>query len=276
MSNFLKSNFLYVIMIIAIIAGAIVIKVKNFEYSLEYTNHQRLEVILESPYDEKEMNKIIGEAYKKNHVVRTSSLFGTTVAIDGKDFSDEDVTNILNKINEKYGTKYTLKNLKLKEIIDKYNLSDVKNMKDKEVKEVISKVKDEYGLDFTKEELSDTKSIKVAIRDVKGFDLDILSTIKKYALPLILVIAFILLYMEIRAFSYDKLIFIKVLLKLIITEGCLIAVVAIIRLPINDLVVTALTIIGLLELIMFNFKNENVRKAVKAEEEEEFPEREEE
>lgn len=273
MSSFLKSNFLYIIMIIAIIAGAIVIKVKGFEYSLENSNHQRLEIILESPYEEKDMEKLINEAYNKYHTVRTSSIFETTVAIDAKEFSDEDITNILNKLNEKYGTNYSIKNLKLTEIIDKYELSDVSSMKDKEVKEIISKIKDEYGLEYTKDELADTSSIKVALKDVKG--LDIVSTIKKFVLPLVVVIVLILLYMELRSFSFDKLIFIKVLLKLVITEACLVAVIAIIRLPLNNLVVTALTAFGIAELLVLNIKNENVRKKIKAEEEEDFVESEE-
>ena len=274
MSNFLKSNFLYIIMIIAIIAGAIVIKAKNFEYSLENMDHQRLEVILESPYDEKEMNKAINEAYNKKHIVRTSSLFETTVAIDAKEFTDEDITAILNKLNEKYGTNYSLKNLKLAEIIDKYSLSDVSSMKDKEVKEVISKIKKEYNLEYTKDELANTSSIKVAKKDVKA--LDVVSTIKKFVLPLALAIGLILLYMEIRAFSFDKLVFIKALLKLVITEGCLVAVIAIVRLPLSDMVITALTAFGIVQLLVLNIKNENLRKKHKEEEEEEFPESEEE
>jgi len=264
MKEFLKSNFLYIIMIIAIVAGGIVIKVKGFEYSLENSNHQRLEVIINTPYDEKEMSSVINEAYKKQHTVKTSSIFNTTVAIDAKEFTDDDITAILNKINEKYGTNYSLKNMKLADIIDEYELSDVSSMKDKEVEEVIAQIKEKYGLEFTKDELADTSSIKVAKKDVNA--LDILSTVKKFVLPLIIVTSLILLYIEIRAFKYDKLIFIKILLKLVITEACLVAVIALVRLPLSNVVITALVAFGIGQLLVFNVKNENRRKKIKEEE----------
>ena len=62
-------------MIIAIIAGSIVVGMKGFRYSLENSNHKRFEIILESPYDEKEMKDIVKSVIKDNHSVRTSSLF---------------------------------------------------------------------------------------------------------------------------------------------------------------------------------------------------------
>ena len=126
-------------MIIAIIAGAVVVALKGFEYSIENIDHQRLEVILDVPYNEDEMDDLIDSVISDKYILRTSSLFKTIVAIDSKEFTDEEITNVLNKINEKYNTNYSLKNLKLSEIIDKYNLSDIENMEDKEVEDAISK-----------------------------------------------------------------------------------------------------------------------------------------
>ena len=111
------NNFLYIILIITIIIGGVVIGVKGFNYSLENSNHQRLEIILDSAYNEKEMNEIVKSVIKDAYIVRTSSLFKTTVAIDSKDFSDEEITSIFSKINEKYGTNYSMKTIKLKSII---------------------------------------------------------------------------------------------------------------------------------------------------------------
>lgn len=256
LKNFLKNNFIYIIMIIAIIAGANVIGLKGFEYSIENSNHQRLEIILDTTYNEKEMDDIVKSAISDKYILRTSSLFGTTVAIDSKNFTDEEITNVLNKINEKYGTNYSIKNLKLSEIIDKYELTDIESMEDKEVEEVISKIKEEYNLDYTKEELADTESIKVDLTDIKG--INVLDTVNKFIIPVVVAVVLILVYMEIRSFKYDKLVILKTFVKLLITELFLIAVVAIIRLPLSNLVITGLTAIGIAELLVFNIQNEKI------------------
>ena len=59
LGNIIKNNFIYIIMIIAIIAGAVVVALKGFEYSIENIDHQRLEVILDVPYNEDEMDDLI-------------------------------------------------------------------------------------------------------------------------------------------------------------------------------------------------------------------------
>lgn len=258
LKNVIKNNFIYIIMIIAIIAGGVVVALKGFEYSIENMDHQRLEIILDVPYNEDEMDDLVKSSFNDKYILRTSSLFKTIVAIDSKEFTDEDITSILNKINEKYGTNYSIKNLKLSEIIDKYELSDIENMEDEEVEEAISKIKEEYNLDYTKEELADTESIKVDLTNIKA--INVLDTIKKIVLPTIVAVALILLFIELRAFKYDKLIFIKDLLKLVITELFLMAVIAIIRIPLSSLVVTGLVTIGIAELLAFNVQNEKMIK----------------
>lgn len=264
-SNFFKNNFIYIIMIIAIIAGAIVIGMKGFRYSLENSNHKRFEIILESPYDEKEMKDIVKSVIKDNHIVRTSSLFGTTVAIDAKDFSDEEINSLFNKINEKYGTDYSMKTLQLSKIIEEYELSDIANMEDNEINEKIKQIKEKYNLDFTKEELSDTSKIKADITNIVG--IDIMDTINKFMIPVITAVAIIIIYISLRGMKYDKLLLIKLLLKLVITEAFLVAVIAIVRLPLNSIIITGLTVIGFAELVIFNVKNEKMIENKNLEEE---------
>lgn len=267
LKNVIKNNFIYIIMIIAIIAGGVVVSLKGFEYSIENMDHQRLEIILDTQYNEEEMDDIINQATNDRYILRTSSLFKTIVAIDSKEFTDEEINNILNKINEKYGTDYSIKNLKLSEIIEKYNLSDIENMEDKEIEDTISKIKEEYNLDYTKEELADTESMKVDLTKIKG--ISILDTLKKFFVPTVVAVVLILLFIELRALKFDKLIFIKDLVKLLITELFLVAVVAIIRIPLSSLVVTTIVTVGIAELLAFNIQNEKIIKRNKEKEENE-------
>lgn len=250
----LKKNYIYVIMILAIIAGAIVIGLKGFAYSIENSDHERLEIILNSPYDEKEMDKLVDSALNDDYIVRTSSLFGTIVAIDSKDFTDEEITSVLNKINKKYGTEYSLKNLKLAEIIEKYELSDVESMEEEALNETIEKIKTEYNLEYTKEELADTESIKIDLNTIKGINVS--DTVNKFTVPVIVSVLAIIAYIGIRAASQDKLAFLKALGKLVVTELFIIAVIAIIRVPVDNTLVTGLVVIGLVELVIMNIQNE--------------------
>ena len=69
--------------------------------------------------------------------------------------------------------------------------------------------------------------------------------------------------------KFDKLIFIKDLVKLLITELFLVAVVAIIRIPLSSLVVTTIVTVGIAELLAFNIQNEKIIKRNKEKEENE-------
>ena len=140
-------------------------------------------------------------------------------------------------------------------------------MEDKEVEDAISKIKEEYNLEYTKEELADTESIKVDLTNIKA--INVLDTLKKFIVPLSIAVVLILLFIALRAVKYDKLVFIKDLLKLIITELFLVAVVAIIRIPISSLVITGIVAIGIVELLALNVQNERMIKRNKLKEENE-------
>ena len=81
LKNVIKNNFIYIIMIIAIIAGGVVVSLKGFEYSIENMDHQRLEIILDTQYNEEEMDDIINQATNDRYILRTSSLFKTIVTM---------------------------------------------------------------------------------------------------------------------------------------------------------------------------------------------------
>ena len=58
----MKNKSLYIIMIIAIILGAIIVKTKGFNYSTLYSEHKRIEIIIGKEYDLKDIEKIADEA----------------------------------------------------------------------------------------------------------------------------------------------------------------------------------------------------------------------
>ena len=55
----MKNKSLYIIMIIAIILGAIIVKTKGFNYSTLYSEHKRVEIIVGKEYELKDIEKKI-------------------------------------------------------------------------------------------------------------------------------------------------------------------------------------------------------------------------
>ena len=69
----MKNKSLYIIMIIAIILGAIIVKTKGFNYSTLYSEHKRIEIIIGKEYDLKDIEKIADEKVKEFVVKGTNS-----------------------------------------------------------------------------------------------------------------------------------------------------------------------------------------------------------
>ena len=80
----MKNKSLYIIMIIAIILGAIIVKTKGFNYSTLYSEHKIVEIIVGKEYELKDIEKIADESIKEDHITRKATLYGTSVTIDAK------------------------------------------------------------------------------------------------------------------------------------------------------------------------------------------------
>ena len=96
----MKKKALYIVMIIAIILGIIILKTKGFNYSTVYSEHERLEISLGDDYNIKDIKKILNQTVNGNPIVRTTTLFKTSVAIDSKNFQMKIYKNYSLKLNE--------------------------------------------------------------------------------------------------------------------------------------------------------------------------------
>ena len=94
----MKNKSLYIIMIIAIILGAIIVKTKGFNYSTLYSEHKRVEIIVGKEYELKDIEKIADESIKEDHITRKATLYGTSVTIDAKDITDDELNTLLQEI----------------------------------------------------------------------------------------------------------------------------------------------------------------------------------
>ena len=262
----MKNKVLYIIMIIAIILGAIIVKIKGFNYGTIYTDHKRLEIIIGTDYDLKDAKKIVDETIKTDHVSRKATLYGTTLAIDAKDFKDDEITELFSKLNEKYSKSYKIKDLKKVDILESLGVESINSLSEEELADIISRISEKYGLDYTTEELQDS-STKVRMYNVSK--ISVWDIVKNFISPLIISLIIIMVYYGIRFAKLYKnawiLAPISLACKLILNQLFLLAIIAIARIPVSTYLPAILLTIWLLQLVSETIKAEKKLKESKEE-----------
>ena len=101
----IKAKILSIILIIIIIAGIIIIGTKGFNFDLKYEKSQKVELYLEQEFEINDIKAITNEVMQgKQVMIQKVEVFEDTVSITAKEITDEEKTNLITKINEKYGT----------------------------------------------------------------------------------------------------------------------------------------------------------------------------
>lgn len=99
----MKNKLLYLVLIIVIIIGAIVYKVKGFNKELNYSNRQEFEISAASTFDEARVEEIVKSVITDKKVkVQKVERFNNALEIISTSISEEEKDNIINKINEEY------------------------------------------------------------------------------------------------------------------------------------------------------------------------------
>lgn len=253
----MKSKILYILMIIAVIFGIVVISIKDFNYSTEFSDHKRIEISLDKTFEINDMKKIAKDSIKSDSIIKKSTLFGTTVIIETKKVSDDEISKLLTKVNEKYGTDYELKDLKLNDIKDEMGLTDFSSLKDEEKQSKINEIKEKYGLEYTEEEITNNKS-NIKISDVKKEVL--IDVIKPYIVSVIISLGLILVYFGIRFNKLGKKAWIKeplkLLFKIILVQLFAISIIAICRIPVNEYIVDFVIALFIAQVFVETIKKE--------------------
>lgn len=263
----MKNKIIYIIMIIAIVLGAVIAKVKGFNYGILYSEHKRLEIIIGQEYNIEDVKKIVDETIKTKHTVRKATLYGTTVAIDANEFKNEELNNLFNKLNEKYSKNYSTSDLKKEEILDDLKVDSISEKTDDELNELVSQIKDKYGIEYTVDDIKNYTT-KVRMSDVQ--ETNIIDTVKGYVITLLISLLIVMVYFGIRYFKLYKNAWIleplKLAAKLILNQLFLLAIVAIVRIPVSAYIPSLLLIIWILQLLSETIQNETKLKETKANE----------
>ena len=109
MKEFIKSKQLKIIlMLLVIIAGIVMIAVKGFNFDLKYQDTQRVELYLKTEFNISDIRQITNEVFGNQKVmIQKVEVFEDSVSITTTSISDEQKSNLITKINEKYGTEIT-------------------------------------------------------------------------------------------------------------------------------------------------------------------------
>ncbi len=261
-------KILYVLMIIAIILGMLIVWKKGFNYSTLYSSHKRLEVAIIQDHNLNDVKQMAKESFDSDVIVRNSTLFSTSVVVDAKNMTDDQITNFFVKLNDKYGTSFDIKELKKVNILEEMNVESIYDLSDEEVNTLISQIKDKYGYEYTSEELlAQSSSLRLSdTTKVKMFNI-----IKSFVFPMMISLIIVLVYFAVRYRKLYKNAWIlkplKLAFEMFLNQAFIVAVIAIARIPVANYVPALLAFIWMIQLLSETFKSEEELRKVTAEKE---------
>lgn len=254
----MKNKVLYVVMIIVILLGSVMLAVKGFNQGLLYSNHKRIEIVIGSEYNLDEIKNIVKDTIKAKAIVRKTTLFETSVAIDAKEMSDEEILNLFAKLNEKFGKDYDIKDLRKNDILTEMNVNDIASMSDEEITSLISQIKDKHNLEYTKEDLQDSVTL-VRLTDIH--EANMWDTLKYLVVPVLVSLGLVAVYFGIRFRKLYKNAWIlepiRFVIRMVLVEAFIVSVFAIARIPVAQYMTTVLILVWLLGIILSTVCEEN-------------------
>lgn len=100
-----KTKIVALLIAIIIIAGIIVTLTMGLNFDLRYQETKKIQLYLEKEFEISEIKEITDEALPNQKVIiQKVEVYEDSVSIISADITDEQKTNLINKINEKYGT----------------------------------------------------------------------------------------------------------------------------------------------------------------------------
>ena len=98
-----KNKILYIVIACVILIGAIVIGAKGFNVALKYTANKQINVYIGKEFDGNEIRNITKKVTgSKDVIVQKVEVYEEIASITVKDITDEQVSELNDKINEKY------------------------------------------------------------------------------------------------------------------------------------------------------------------------------
>lgn len=112
-----NTKIIILILAIVIIAGIAVIATMGFNFNLNMQSNNRVELYIEKDFEISDIKNITNEVFENEQVViQKVEVFEDTVAITAKEINEEQVTKLVEKVNEKYELKLNADSIEIEEI----------------------------------------------------------------------------------------------------------------------------------------------------------------
>lgn len=240
---------LCILSIIIIIAGIVMVAVKGFNVGLEYKAHRALVVPMGTEYSKADIKGITNEVFGKQKVIiKNGSIYNDTAVIELENASDEQINTLRDKVIEKYNLRAKAEELKA------------------EQEKAAAENKTENTETTEKKELTNDDILKIENLEIPRVTLLDLS--KQYSWYVLVATVIILVYFM---FEYRKLnagmVLFKSVALLAISELLYAAIIALVRYPIDKVIIAAAVAIyiSVLTYLNFVFAKEKAEKFSKTE-----------
>lgn len=108
---------LTVLIAIILIVGAIVIATKGLAFELKYQNSQKVELNIGKEFKTEDVKQITNEVFDNQPVkIQAIEVYKDAISITTTEISEEQKTNLVNKINEKYETELKSEDITIESI----------------------------------------------------------------------------------------------------------------------------------------------------------------
>ena len=112
-----KNIALYIIIGIIIVTGIIMYATMGFNFESQYSKRNQIRIDINKEVDLQKIKEIAQDAIKdKKITINKVEFFGNSVAISTTEITEEEKNQIVEKVNEEYGTEISKDNVKINSI----------------------------------------------------------------------------------------------------------------------------------------------------------------
>ncbi len=112
-----STKILAILIAIILILGTIMIFTKGLAFELKYQDSKKIEINLGKKFNEKEIKEITKEVFENQPVmIQAIEVYKDAISITTTEITEEQKTEIVTKINEKYGVELKAEDITIEEI----------------------------------------------------------------------------------------------------------------------------------------------------------------
>lgn len=112
-----ETKILVILIAIILVAGAIVTFTKGLAFELKYRDNQKVEINLGKEFNKKDIKEIAKEIFGKQPVmVQAIEIYKDAMSITTTNITEEQKTELITKINEKYETELDASTINIEEV----------------------------------------------------------------------------------------------------------------------------------------------------------------